>query len=211
MIKTFLEIILYVDGIILIELPYDLEFGDGGYAMNYFDLLPLENIIKARFVFKNVEPIETEARDAKHLHIFRILAAIYLARGSNKNAARLLGISPRMLCYRRGQFLDVHKWEKLDDYHSYNIIYGALEMYQSYLDNERDNIYYFKRLLEEGVNEGEFEIEDTYLMAFHITTMGIAWINRRQFLKDLYSIEDYIRKITDSILKSIQPKGGKGC
>ena len=131
MIKTFLEIILYVDGIILIELPYDLEFGDGGYAMNYFDLLPLENIIKARFVFKNVEPIETEARDAKHLHIFRILAAIYLARGSNKNAARLLGISPRMLCYRRGQFLDVHKWEKL------GIDADTLKEYQHVLEIRR--------------------------------------------------------------------------
>ena len=100
----------------------------------------------------------------------------------------------------------VEEWQNLDDYRNYSILCASQELRKSFFDKGHYVIDYFNRLLTEGVNKGEFEVEDTYLMAFNISTTGNAWVNRRQFLRNRYSLEDYIRKETDLLLRSILPK-----
>ena len=60
-------------------------------------------------------------------------------------------------------------------------------------------------ILKRGVESGEFEIEDTALMAHNILLMGRVWADRRWFLQRHYSFEDYLKIQTNTILKVIRP------
>lgn len=59
-------------------------------------------------------------------------------------------------------------------------------------------------ILKRGVESGEFEIEDTVLMAHNILLMGRVWADRRWFLQKHYSFEDYMRIQIDIILGAIR-------
>jgi len=70
-------------------------------------------------------------------------------------------------------------------------------------DNYARNI--LDAILKRGVESGEFEIEDTALMAHNILLMGRVWADRRWFLQKRYNPEYYIKTQIKYILKSILP------
>lgn len=66
-------------------------------------------------------------------------------------------------------------------------------------------------ILKRGVESGEFEIEDTVLMAHNILMIGRVWADRRWFLQKNYTLEYYMKAQIKHILKSILPnKDGAG-
>jgi len=91
-------------------------------------------------------------------------------------------------------------------FHNHIVLTASKELRQSIFDRESHTVEYFNQLLTEGVNVGEFEIEDTYLTAHNIVVAANAWANRRWLLRKRYTLEDYIRIQTNSILNSIQPE-----
>lgn len=60
-------------------------------------------------------------------------------------------------------------------------------------------------ILKRGVESGEFEIEDTRLMAHNILVIGRVWADRRWFLQKHYRFDDYLRMQADLVLRAIKP------
>jgi hypothetical protein len=111
----------------------------------------------------------------------------------------------------RMYFRSVDELQGLYNLHNHIAWIASKELRQSIFDREIQKVDYFNQLLTEGVNAGEFEIEDTYLTAHNIVVAANAWANRRWLLRKRYTLEDYIRKETSFILGSIQAKSKTGC
>jgi AcrR family transcriptional regulator len=125
-----------------------------------------------------------------------------------KMKERVKGLSPVEALREsiRMYFQNVDEMQGLYNLHNHIVWTASKELRQSIFDREIQKVEYFNRLLIEGVNAGEFEVEDTYLMAHNIVMAANAWANRRWLLRKRYTLEDYIRKQTDSILATIQVK-----
>lgn len=70
-------------------------------------------------------------------------------------------------------------------------------------DDDNQILAYFERLLINGVEAGEFKIDNPRLAAFNIVIIANAWANRRWFLRKHFTLRDYIREQTELILKEI--------
>jgi len=58
-------------------------------------------------------------------------------------------------------------------------------------------------ILKRGVASGDFETEDTTLMAHNILMLGRTWADRRWFLGSRYTFEQYLEIQTKAIFKTI--------
>jgi len=58
---------------------------------------------------------------------------------------------------------------------------------------------YFETLIKRGVEAGEFRTENTEIVAMNILFLG-DWATRRWVLERRYTVEEYIREMTKSIL-----------
>jgi len=59
---------------------------------------------------------------------------------------------------------------------------------------------YFETLLIRGVELGEFQTNNTEIVALSVLTLGDTWAMRRWILKRRYSMEEFIREETENIL-----------
>ncbi len=119
---------------------------------------------------------------------------------------RVKGLSPVEALKEsiRMYFQNADELQGLYNLHNHIVWTASKELRQTIFDREIQKVEYFTQLLTEGVKAGEFEIEDTYLVAHNIVVAANAWANRRWLLKKRYTLEEYIRKQTDSILASIR-------
>ena len=76
------------------------------------------------------------------------------------------------------------------------------------LDWDRSVVDVFRRLLTKGCASGEFVIADVTLVAHHIVVDSAMWAVRRWFLREYYTLEEYIRKEVQFILAAICRDGG---
>jgi AcrR family transcriptional regulator len=67
----------------------------------------------------------------------------------------------------------------------------------------RDFIHFFESLVIEGIKTGEFRTDSPTLVAFNIWAAQNEWALRRWLLRDLFTIDEYIEKQTDAILKQV--------
>lgn len=67
----------------------------------------------------------------------------------------------------------------------------------------RKTMSHFEALLNKGIEKGEFKIDDPKLVAYMITLLVTGWPNRRWFLRRQYTFDEYIGKVTASVLKLI--------
>jgi len=65
-------------------------------------------------------------------------------------------------------------------------------------------VAFYEKLLLRGVEAGEFEVEEPNVVAHNITVLCHAWAIRRWYLRKRYTLEEYIKKQTDYILKAIR-------
>lgn len=66
-----------------------------------------------------------------------------------------------------------------------------------------DIVDFFRELLERGVSEGKFQLQDSTLIGHDILMLGQDWIMRRWFFKKRYSLEEYADKEIDFLLSAI--------
>ena len=101
----------------------------------------------------------------------------------------------------------LHQWvDKTDDFILFS--YQAArhlepEVWQKQFELDeliRDNI---ERVLISGCETGEFQIEDTRLVAHDILVDAEMWAVRRWFLREHYTLEEYIAKRTELVLRAI--------
>jgi len=75
---------------------------------------------------------------------------------------------------------------------------------QPLYDAYEAQIQYFETLLKKGVDAGEFDIDNAKIVACDIAAVCINWVYRRWFLRKHFSLEEYIRKQTELILRAIR-------
>jgi AcrR family transcriptional regulator len=64
-------------------------------------------------------------------------------------------------------------------------------------------VHFFENLLKEGINAGEFKVDDPLLVAHDILMRGQDYAFRRWFLKNIYTIEEYTEHYINLILRCI--------
>jgi len=95
--------------------------------------------------------------------------------------------------------------ELQDMYNFLNHVIASLEPQQrkALFGSERRNTAYFETLLKDGIETGEFKSHDPTLTAHNILMLGNTWANRRWFLGKRYTLEEYTREQTETILQVI--------
>lgn len=98
-----------------------------------------------------------------------------------------------------------------DDSRDYNLFFNreirhfSLEDRRLLLEDQTAIVRFFERLLIEGVNAGEFQMDSPLLVAHDILMKIHDWGLRRWFLRQHFTLEEYARLQTDLILKAIKP------
>lgn len=103
---------------------------------------------------------------------------------------------------------------KLVDSSSENVLFAYLETKRlpaeyrdTSLGSELNVVEKFKKLLVRGCKAGEFDVADPYLTAMHITTSCEMWATRRWFLKKGMSLQEFIDRQAELILRSVVSDG----
>jgi len=68
------------------------------------------------------------------------------------------------------------------------------------IEQELRVVAFFEAIINTGHQNGEFSEDDTNLAAYQIHALCINWALKRWYLKNRYSLEDYISKIQKSAL-----------
>jgi len=77
------------------------------------------------------------------------------------------------------------------------------DVQESVSETVRDLIHFFEDLLNDGIEAGEFEVDDVTLVAFNTYMLRSLFATRQWFLKDLYPAEEYATQQTNAILRQI--------
>jgi len=86
------------------------------------------------------------------------------------------------------------------------------ESQQYVLQNERRITDIFETILKRGVSDGTVRFDGApalELMAHNIVVLGHMWAFRRWFLRDAFSLDEYIRYQTSLILRELRQRGGE--
>lgn len=71
------------------------------------------------------------------------------------------------------------------------------------LKGQTDVQSFFEQLLQEGIDAGEFQVDDPVLLSHNVLMAGHDWVTRRWFLRRHYSLEEYTEKQTEMIVRLI--------
>ena len=82
---------------------------------------------------------------------------------------------------------------------------------EPHFNTERENVALILEILQKGIETGEFQIDDAQVAAHSIHLMVHAWAVRRWYLRKLYTLEEYIRSITEFVMKSVRADTQSGC
>jgi TetR/AcrR family transcriptional regulator, cholesterol catabolism regulator len=77
------------------------------------------------------------------------------------------------------------------------------------IENEERVTDYFDVLLQQGVQEGRFQLSSekvTRLMAHNITILGQMWAFRRWYVQKHFSLEEYIAIQTELVMRDLKPQ-----
>jgi len=99
--------------------------------------------------------------------------------------------------------------ETIDNYRDFHNFLNHIMLSLSI--NDRKIIYqaesrvveYFENLLQSGVEKGEFEIQDTKIVAHNIIAFAHTWANRGWYLKRYYTYERYAQEEIAILLQQI--------
>ena len=83
------------------------------------------------------------------------------------------------------------------------IAHFSREDRQTLLKGQMEVQSFFEQLLQEGVNTGEFKVDEPVLLSHNILMTGHDWVVRSWFLRQHYNLEEYTEKQTEMILRLI--------
>jgi len=70
-------------------------------------------------------------------------------------------------------------------------------------ESQAEHIGTYEKILREGIETGEFEVDDPFFISQMIHRMVQDWALRRRLLHDRYTIDEYLRKLTETVFKLI--------
>lgn len=77
------------------------------------------------------------------------------------------------------------------------------DVQESVSSTVRDLINFFEDLLNNGIEDGEFEVDNVTLVAFNTYMLRGLYATRQWFLKDKFTAEEFATQQTNAILKQI--------
>lgn len=102
------------------------------------------------------------------------------------------------------EWMDVYQDEMIVMNHEVGNL--SREEREPLLESERRNVGLFEEILTRGCDAGDFEIDDTRVLA-HTTYLAVrAWADRRWYLRKLYALPEY----AESVAKMTISAAGKG-
>jgi AcrR family transcriptional regulator len=143
------------------------------------------------------------------LYLITDFVAVRIDQLNSNNSDRFGNLSPTE-CLRRSIEANLKDVDKLRDFHIFvNHVFLNLprDLRRSIFETGERNVAYYEELLQRGVEAGEFQIEDPYFVAFRIVTLAQDWATMGWSLRKRYSLEDYTRVLTESVLKEIKARG----
>ncbi|MDP2920339.1 MAG: TetR/AcrR family transcriptional regulator [Dehalococcoidia bacterium] len=116
-------------------------------------------------------------------------------------------------------FRSVNEYQDLYNFHNHVVWTATKDFRKTIFTREIDKIDYFKQLVEQGIKSGDFVTDDARLVAHNIVIAGNAWANRRWYLREFYTLDEYIKKEIEYVLTAIHSKrsdlstdnSGSGC
>ena len=81
--------------------------------------------------------------------------------------------------------------------------YFSREDRRTLLKGQTEVQSFFEQLLQEGVNAGEFQVDEPVLLSHNILMAGHDWVVRGWFLRRHYTLKEYTEKQTQMILRLI--------
>lgn len=97
--------------------------------------------------------------------------------------------------------------DEMQDIHNlHNHIIASLphEYREKLYNGQKRFVAFFESLIRGGIEHGEFETERADLIAHNILLLAQGWANRRWFLRQNFTREQYIQLEIEHILKSLQ-------
>jgi AcrR family transcriptional regulator len=82
-------------------------------------------------------------------------------------------------------------------------VHMELDVQEAVSETVRDLIHFFEGLLNDGIEAGEFEVDNVTLVAFNTYMLRGLFATRQWFLKDRFTPEEYATQLTNAILKQI--------
>ena len=82
-------------------------------------------------------------------------------------------------------------------------VHMGFDSQQAYSESVRSLIHFFESLLNEGIQAGEFEVDNVSLVAFNIYMARIQFATKWWLLQDLFTANEYAAQQTNIILKQI--------
>jgi len=83
------------------------------------------------------------------------------------------------------------------------IAHFSREDRQTLLKGQMEVQSFFEQLLQEGVNTGEFKVDEPVLLSHNILMAGHDWVVRSWFLRQHHTLEEYTEEQTEMILRLI--------
>lgn len=74
---------------------------------------------------------------------------------------------------------------------------------KSIFESEGHILSMFEQVLIKGSQAGEFEVDAPKFIAHNIVMLGHSWALRRWYLRKIWTFEEYLKNVTDSILKLV--------
>jgi len=82
-------------------------------------------------------------------------------------------------------------------------VHMGFDSQQAYSESVRSLIHFFEVLLNDGIEAGEFEVDNVHLVAFNIYMARIQFATKWWLLQDLFTAKEYASQQTNLILKQI--------
>lgn len=135
-----------------------------------------------------------------YLDVYQSLLGII----EQKDTCEVLRQAVQVLC----RWIDDYQDEIIISLHG--VAYARKEQREPQLNAERRNIEVLETIIRKGIRSGEFKTDDPKIVA-HSLYLGIrAWADKRWFLRRFYTLDQYIKGLTEIAMKTLKANEGPG-
>ena len=71
------------------------------------------------------------------------------------------------------------------------------------LESQDDHQFFFEQIIRDGIEAGEFNTSNPFLVAYNILLLGTNWVLRNRFLVRYYTLKEYTEEQTRILLEGL--------
>jgi len=100
------------------------------------------------------------------------------------------------------EFLDDH--QDIVNFINHVVVNLQKDDRKSVFESEKRSLAHFEELLRNGIEAGEFAVDNISFMAHKITILAQSWVNRRWYLRNNFTLEEYLKEMIKYILSNVK-------